>query len=142
MHRVSVGGLLVTFMALSAVACTKTDSGSTPVNPTPPQITEPDWTGTLTVNGAVILPFTATDVGTVTAIVEDLNPSADATLSVGLDLGTWDGSGCTLKKSNVNAGIGSGVVAFANGPGALCGRISDTGHLTEPVTFVVKITHY
>jgi hypothetical protein len=140
MHRPSVYSLLLLTMALTAGACSK-DPGTT-VTPTPPEIAEPVWTGTLTVNGAAILPFTATDVGTVTAILNGLDPNNNATLNVGLDLGTWSGSSCTSKISNVTVGIGGGVVAFANGSGQLCARIYDSGYLTEPVTFTVKITHF
>jgi len=140
MHRPSVYSLLLLSMALATGACS-TDP-STPVTPTPTEITEPDWVGTLTVNGAQILPFNATDVGTVTAILNGLDPNNNATLDVGLDLGTWSGTSCTSKISNTTVGIGGGVVAFANGSGALCARIYDNGHLSEPVTFTVKITHY
>ena len=140
MHRPSVYSLLLLSMALATGACS-TDNPP-PTTPTPTEITEPDWVGTRTVNGAQILPFNATDGGTVTAILSGLEPNNSGTLDVGLDLGTWSGSSCTSKISNVTVGVGGGVVAFANGSGALCARIYDNGHLSEPVSFTVKITHF
>jgi hypothetical protein len=141
MHRSSVSRYLLLAVALATAGCSSNEP-QTPTTPTPVEIPEPDWTGTLTVNGAVILPFNAQDIGTVTAILSDLQPNNEATLDVGLDLGTWSGTSCTLKIANTQVGIGGGVVGFANGPGALCARIYDSGRLTEPVTFVVKITHF
>lgn len=141
MHRPSVYSVLLLSAALTAAACSTDPIGPTPP-PAPPEITEPEWTGTLTVNGAAILPFVATDVGTVTAILSGLEPNNEATLAIGLDLGTWNGLSCAVKISNVNVGLGSGVVGFANGAGELCARVFDSGQLTGPVTFTVKITHY
>jgi len=132
--------LLLASLALTAGACS--DNTPPPTTPTPPEITEPLWSGTLTVNGAAITHFTATDVGTVTAILQALEPNNNATLSVGLDLGTWSGTSCTIKIANANVGLGSGAVGFANGAGELCARVYDSGKLTEPVAFSVKITHF
>jgi hypothetical protein len=132
--------LLLTSLGFGVAACDNTTTP--PVTPTPVEINEPAWTGTLTVNGAALINFTATDVGTVTAILSDMTPNNNATLAVGLDLGTWSGSSCTIKIANTNVGLGGGVVGFANGPGELCARIYDSGQLTEPVTFSVKISHY
>jgi hypothetical protein len=38
--------------------------------------------------------------------------------------------------------VGSGVAGQANAAGDLCVRVYDPGTLTEPVTFVVSITHF
>jgi hypothetical protein len=133
--------LLLTSLVLPLAACSD-NTTTPPTTPTPPEITEPLWNGTLTVNGAVTTNFRVTDIGTVTAILQDLQPNNNATLSIGLDLGTWSGTSCTIKIANANVGIGGGVVGFANGAGELCGRIYDAGRLTEPVTFSVKITHF
>jgi hypothetical protein len=141
MYRSFVYGALLASLAVSGAACDR-KSTTTPTTPGPVEIIEPDWTGTLTVNGAQIKQFNATDVGTVTALVTALDPSYNATLSVGLDIGTWSGTSCRVVISNVNVGIGSGVIGFANGAGALCARISDVGNLIEPVAFTVQIKHY
>jgi len=141
MHRPSVSALLLLTLALSGAAC----NGDTPTTPTPPaptEITEPIWSGVLTVNGAAIVSFPVQDIGTVTAILQDMQPNNNGTLSVGLDLGTWSGTSCTLKIANTNVGVGGGVVGFANGAGELCARVYDAGRLTEPVTFSVKVTHF
>ena len=141
MHRPSASALLLLTLALSGAAC-NSDTPTTPTTPTPTEITEPFWSGTLTVNGAAIVNFSVRDVGTVTGILQDLQPNNNGTLSVGLDLGTWSGTSCTVKIANVNVGIGGGVVGFANGAGELCARIYDSGRLTEPVAFTVKLSHY
>lgn len=142
MYRSSVSAVALLTLALTGAACSS-NAPTTPTTPTPEAINEPDWTGTLTVNGAAVLPFVATDIGTVTAILADLQPNnEDASLDIGLDLGTWSGTSCTIKISNPKVGVGGGAVGFANGAGELCARVYDSGYLTGPVTFKVTISHY
>lgn len=138
------GVLSLALLAMAGAGCSNNDLPTTPTGPTVPEITEPDFTGTLTINGGVTTNFRATSIGPVTAILNSLEPNKDATLSVGLALGTWNGTSCQLIQGlfNDNTGLGSGVAGFANGAGDLCVRVFDVGKLTEPVTFAVQIKHY
>jgi hypothetical protein len=112
--------------------------GGGPITPTPTEITEPPFTGRLTINGAVTTPFTTTTAGSVTAILSAIEPNA----VIGLALGTWNGTSCQWIVANDNVGVGSGIAGLANGAGNLCARVYDVGKLTEAVDFTVTIKHY
>jgi hypothetical protein len=113
----------------------------TPVDPTPTEITEPAWTGTLAPNGGVTQPFQSVQAGTVTVIIDELVPANSP--AVGVSVGTWNGTSCETVTYNDNAAVGSGVAAVANGAGNLCARIYDSqGKLTGPVTFSATIKHH
>jgi hypothetical protein len=138
MHRPLLCAVLSA--ALLAAGCGDDIEDPTPVDPTPTEITEPPFTGTLTVNGGATQPFSATAAGTVTAVIDSIEPSTTTTL--GVALGTWNGTSCETNIFNDSAGVGSGVAAFASAAGNLCARVYDAGQLTGPVTFSVTIKHY
>jgi hypothetical protein len=141
MHRPLLCAALAVAIFAGAGCADDELEGLPPTAPTNPEITEPPFTGTLTVNGGVTKPFDVSAVGTVTAIIDSLEPAA-ASLTVGLALGTWNGTSCQVVLANDTAGVGSGIAGFANGAGNLCARIYDIGQLTEPVTFTVTIKHF
>jgi hypothetical protein len=128
------------FLTFVGTAGCGDDPGEDPSPPTPPStlITEPPFTGTLTVNGAVAQPFTTVSAGPVNAILKSAQPQA----IIGIALGTWNGTSCQWITANDNTGIGSGISAIANGAGNLCARVYDVGKLTGPVSFEVSITHH
>ena len=84
-------------------AVTTRPTPTTPTTPTTPgnAITEPPFTGTLKVNGAATYPFTATSAGTITATLASITP--DASVAIGLSIGTWTGSACQIVIANDNA---------------------------------------
>lgn len=139
-------GVLVTAAGLVA-ACDRTTDPLTPGTTAPTEVTEPQFTGTLTINGGAVTSFAVANVGTITVTVADLQPNrADFSLSIGLELGTWNGTSCAVTGLptlvNYNAGVGSGIAGYANGTGSFCVRVLDIGQLTEPVTFTISIKHY
>jgi hypothetical protein len=151
MNRAVVRGILgLTVAVFGAAGCDESRS-PTPTVPTPVEITEPPFTGTLEINGALVTFFT-TGAGQVTALVKSLatpdNPNPDVpdiNLVIGLDLGTSNGTSCQIGQgtlANPNVGIGSGVAGIANVAGNLCARVYDPGHLTGPVNFEVEIKHF
>jgi hypothetical protein len=143
--RAALGAVLVASVA--SAGCDRTSDPLTPTAPAAVEITEPQFIGTLTVNGGAVQSFAVTNVGTITVTIADLQPNrADASLSIGLELGTWNGTSCGVTGlptlANYNAGVGSGIAGFANGIGTFCVRVLDVGQLTEPVTFTITIKHY
>jgi hypothetical protein len=69
----------------------------------------------LTVNGAVIINFPATDVGTVTAILSDMQPNNAGTLA-----SAWtsaSGADVLHHQDCERVGVGGSTVRFANGSG-------------------------
>jgi hypothetical protein len=148
MTRLNVCGLLVLALSVVAGGCS-TDFPDAPTVVEPIPTTEPLFTGTLTVNGAVTQPFLVTDSGsvelTINALADSNGPAPigqDGLIRVGLLLGTWNGTACQVRLSNDNAFVATVVTGVATSAGPLCVRIYDVGKLTEPVTFEIKITHF
>lgn len=125
---------------VGAAGCGDNVEDPTPTDPTRTEITEPPFTGTLTINGAVTRPFNSTAAGQVTAILDSLQPSSQTV--IGLALGTWNGTSCQWITANDQVGVGSGVAALANDAGQLCARVYDVGRLTQAATFTITIKHY
>ena len=127
-------------VAILGAGCGDDPAQITPIDPTPTEITEPPFTGTLTINGGVTQPFQSISPGTVTAIIDSIQPTP--TIAIGVSLGTWNGTSCEQVTFNDNAAVGSGVAALANGSGNLCARVYDVGQLTVSVEFTVTIKHH
>jgi hypothetical protein len=130
--------VLLAALAFGATAC----GDDTQVTvPTPIIITEPPFNGTLTVNGAVTQPFTATSFGTSTITLVSLDPNPDSTVKVSMSLGTWNGAACQIVIANDSAGAGTVLLGTVSSAGNLCVRMADPGTLSGPVTFQVTISH-
>jgi hypothetical protein len=137
MHRLMPRGLLPLAAVMALSACS---SNSTPAATTPTPVTLTDtFDGVLTQNGAITHPFIVTASGSVTALLSTESP--DATVTIGMSLGTWTGATCTVILTNDKAIQGSTVVGTASGSGSLCVRIYDVGKVTQPVTYQVQVSH-
>ena len=137
MRRTFFGILLLTF-AIAAAGCDNDVENAT--QPSPPAPTTTDtFTGSMNVNGAQIHAFNVVAGGTVNATLKEVKP--DATIAVGLSLGTWNGSACAEKISNNNAVQGNAVVGNTAGIGALCVRIHDVGKLTGTIEYTIEVVH-
>lgn len=139
MRRSLLYGLFLGVAALAATSCSSSDT--TVIQPSPTSITEPDFTGTLNVNGAVTLPFGVTQQGQVTATITKIDPNPD-TATVGMALGISGGITCQAVITNETSGVGTVITGQANASGLLCARLYDNGTLTGPVSFTVQIVHY
>jgi hypothetical protein len=147
MYRSFVRGVVtLALVAFAASGCDKSTEPGTPITPGPTEVAEPDFTGTLSLNGGVTTHFSVTGVGLVNAIVKTIDPNTEGnTRSIGISMGTWNGTTCQDVIHNDNAGQGSGIAGMANAVVDLCVRVYDPGPpnaLTEPVNFVVSITHF
>jgi hypothetical protein len=135
-------GVLALLVAAAIAACDETPTNPGPIGPTPDPVSE-SFSGTLTVNGAVIFPFSVAQPGAVTATVTALGP--DPAAIIGISVGMWTGTTCQVVLDNANASINSqitGTVNLSTG-GSLCARIYDAaGKLTGPVTFTIAVAHY
>ena len=126
-------------LALGAGACTGDDDPA-PTTPTPTPIVD-TFTGTLTRNGAHTEAFSVTASGDVRAAIARLEP--DATVIVGLSIGTWNGAACQTVISNDNATQGTAVIGTADRQGRLCVRIYDVaGTLPGPTNYELTVTHF
>lgn len=124
--------------ALVQTACSEGINPSVPTDPGNP-VTD-TLTGTLTRNGADTRPFSVTRSGSVTATIASLAP--DNTVTIGLSLGTWNGTACSAVISNDSATVGTSVVGAADREGRLCVRVYDAdGTLPQPTDFELTVVH-
>lgn len=129
--------LLLALASCGAAACNDTTTTTTPTTTT--TNTSETLTGTVTVNGAVTHQFSATSRGTVTATLNSLAPDANQT--IGVSLGTWNGTTCQIILANDQAVVGAGVLGMVSGVGNLCLRVYDVGKLTGPETYTITVSH-
>lgn len=145
MRRSLFRTVLVLALAATGAACDNVDESipTTPTNPTPIVDT---LTGSITVNGAETRQFTVTQSGLVTVLLKSVRrqgtEEADATTTMGLGLGTWNGSSCQVVMAKDDALQGSSVIGQVSGVGQLCVRVHDTGKLTTPLDYTVEVTHF
>jgi hypothetical protein len=118
-------------------ACDDTTTTGTPTSPTP--TTTETFTGTVTVNGAVTHVFAVTQRGSVTATLTAVG--SDNTATIGVSLGTWNGTSCQIILANDQAAVGAGVLGTVSGVGNLCLRVYDVGKLTAATTYSIDVVH-
>lgn len=135
MSRFTLAGLVV--LALSAGACSNSTTPTTPSTPTPTTVTD-IFSGTLTRNGASSYAFSVSSAG---AVFASLSSVSDTTAVVGLSLGTWTGSSCTVVLSNDQAVQGSSVTGSVSNVGTLCARVYDVGKSTTPLDYQITVVH-
>jgi hypothetical protein len=151
MTRLKYRALLLLALCAAVAGC-GTDFPVDPTEPDPVVITEPPFTGTLTVNGAQTVAFATTASGQVDVTVMSLEDSAgpapigpDGPIRIGIALGIWNGTVCGISVPtlfNTNAFVSTVVSGAVTTPSPLCVLVLDVGKLTEPVAFELKITHY
>ena len=90
--------------------------------------------------GGVTFPFSVQQTGTITATLTALSP--DSSVTVGLLMGTWNGTSCAVSIVNDAATVNATVTGNATGTGNFCVRVYDVGKLSAPTDFNVSIVHY
>ncbi len=61
---------------------------------------------------------------------------------VGLALGTWSGTTCTIVLANDISSIGGVVTGAVQDAGVLCARVYDVGRIEVPITFTIEVVHF
>jgi hypothetical protein len=134
--------LLATFscfaLALAVAGCSEDTLPDTPTEPTPVLVTE-SFSGSLNVNGLRTHSFTVTRAGTVSTQVKALS---DAAATIGLSLGTWNGTACQIVIANPAAVLNTTVTGTAQATGQFCVLLNDVGQLTAPVDYTVDVSYY
>jgi hypothetical protein len=141
MHRFTFCLAVLVALAIGASGCGGNDPAVTA--PPPPTTSVIDtFTGTLTLNGAATYSFTVIAVGTINVQLTSLLP--DSAKPVGLSIGTWNGSICTVPPGTFNDRTiqGSVVVGQTQTVGDFCVRIYDAaGTVVTPQTYVIEVSH-
>jgi hypothetical protein len=132
---------VTSFMLLAATTLTGCSSSSdqpdTPTQPSPVAIVE-TFNGSLNVNGARTHSFPVDRSGQVTALVKALPQSA----TIGVSLGTFNGSACAILISKTDSVLNSTVTGIAQSTGQFCVWLNDVGRLTEGVDYTIEVTHF
>jgi hypothetical protein len=130
--------LLAAGLALAASACNTTTTTVAP-SPTPtPTIVTETFTGDLVTGATNVHTFTA-NKGVSTATLASLAPLATA--HIGMSLGVWDGTTCSVVATNDAMAVGSTVVGTATIDSvSLCLRVYDIGNIPPDATYSYSAT--
>ena len=129
---------VVLLAAITLAGCSSNDDPTdVPTQPTPVQITE-SFSGTLNVNGARTHSFIVDRAGTVTAQLKAIPEGT----TIGVSLGTFNGSACAILLSKTDAVLNSTVTGTAQSTGQFCVWLNDVGRLTTGVDYTIEVTHF
>jgi hypothetical protein len=138
-----IPGILLFALLAGVAGCSDNNTVTTPpTTPTTPGAsTTETFSGTLGVNGATTFSFTAGAAGTVTATLTSLAP--DPTAVIGVAIGGWNGSSCTISIANDAATQSSVVTGVASAAVSLCARVYDAGKMTagQSFNYTITVTH-
>jgi hypothetical protein len=129
------------FISILAVAVAGCGDDETPTAPDTPQRTPvtKTFTGVLTVNGGVTHSF-ASGSGRMRASLTALSPDSAAT--IGLSLGTFNGTACQIIIANDSATQAAAVDGQATTVGNFCVRVYDVGRLSAATEYTVTLEHF
>jgi hypothetical protein len=114
------------------------DEPDAPTQPSAVAITE-SFSGSLNVNGARTHDFGVDRSGQVTAQLKTLS---DQAATIGVSLGTFNGSACAILISKTDAVLNSTVTGIAQSTGRFCVWLNDVGKLTAGVDYTIEVTHF
>ena len=141
-------GLLAAVVWAGSACNNNTDTTSTsPTTPSTSFTATETFTGALEKNGAQSYSFTVSTIGTVfvtlTTLTDSINPD-NVPPTVGISLGTWNGTSCAVNYGIFTdaAGQGAAIAGTVTGAGVLCTRIYDPGSkVSNPVNYTITVTH-
>ena len=111
------------------------NSGTAPS--TTSTITSENWSGVLAPGGTSSRSFTVTNTGTINLTMN----SAGATVGLGVGLPRVTGGGCRVGVQVITGPASNPQISTAAEAGQYCVQVFDTGTLTDPIPFNVKIDH-
>ena len=139
--------LLVAALSGAAACDSNATTGTTTTTTTTPttfQTTE-TFQGMLTMNGGQSYSFNVTTSGTVFVTLTALSdPLGAAVPVVGLHMGTWNGTSCSIQTGifTDNAGLNASIAGTVTGAGQLCARVYDSGsRVVNPLSFTITVVH-
>jgi hypothetical protein len=135
--------LAVLTLAVSACGGSSSDSSLTSPSATPTLVTE-NFSGSIDQFGTAVHPFAVTvSGGSLTAGFTNVGPLA--TLALGMGIGTWDGTTCSLSiVQNDNARAGYVALSGTATAGNYCIRVYDSGNIPDAgsATYTLQVMHY
>ena len=82
---------------------------------------------------------TVTSTETFTGTLTKIDP--DSAQTIGVSLGTWNGTSCQVIIANDAAIVGAALVGTVSGVGNLCLRVYDVGKLATSEDYSVDVVH-
>ena len=138
---------LPVLLGVLAFGCTQTaDTPSTTTSTTAPSgtPTTDKFTGTVPVGGSDVKTFNILLAnGQLNVILTAAGPPP--TIQMGLAVGTFNGSTCTIFQGGsvtTAAGATAQLAGTAVSAGLYCVQVSDVGNQSAPVTYAVTVIHY
>jgi hypothetical protein len=122
---------------LFTAACSNSTTAPTTTTTTTTTVTD-TFAGTLNRNGASSFAFSVQAAGLVYATLTSV---ADSTITVGVSLGTWTGTSCTVVLSNDQALQGTTITGSVTAAGTLCARVYDVGKVANPLDYQITVVH-
>ena len=126
-------------LMLTVAAC----GGGSSSTPAPSgTVTTETFSGTVAVGGRDFHSFTTKQTGEVDVTLTAAGPPP--TISMGLGVGTVNGSTCSLLPgASINTQAGTAVqLAGTVSAGTLCVQVYDIGNQTAPITYTVTVAHH
>ena len=130
-------------LPLLALAAMAVGGCETTTSPPPPPAVDPvtkTFSGTLAVNGAAVHTFTPTEIGEINVTLKVLDPVS--TVTIGMGLGVWTGTSCTIHIADDQAILNELLIGTATGEGEFCARLYDVGQLTAPTDYTIEVRHF
>jgi hypothetical protein len=131
-RHVAHASVAAVLLALTLTSC----SDSTPATPTP-TLTTDTFTGTLVPSQKVVHPYAVKAAGQVTTTVTALSGAA----YIGVGVGTWDGTTCTVGAHAENVMTGGYFLTSVPSSQNLCTLVYDVGSITTTATYTVTVIH-
>jgi hypothetical protein len=141
----SILSLLVLTPLLAAAGCNTQTADNSATAPAAPIITEPTFTGTLSVSQTRVYTFSVVAVGPLTVTMTAAGPPP--TIAVGLVVGTptfsTTGTICSPISNSVNATASTTpqISGTTTSTGSYCLAVFDPGTLTGDITYSIVVTH-
>jgi len=144
MQRLFWRALLLTAITAVTSACNNNNSNPTTPTTVPTVLTE-TFSGTLLKNAAYTHPFTVTDSGDVSVfLIQSADPAQpdNNAIPIGVSLGTWNGTSCSVVIANDSISPGASLTGRATSAGNLCVRVYDVGFVPGSANYELLIDHY
>lgn len=122
-------------------ACGTTSTTTATAPSTAAATTTETFTGTISANNGHTYPFVSS-VGTITLTLTTVLP--DSGVALGISLGTWSGSACTVGTGlfNDTAKERTVITGQASQIASLCARVYDgAGQIVAPTTYIITVVH-
>jgi hypothetical protein len=136
--------IVVTFsLALATGACGIEVTPTTPTSPSTPTTTRTteEFSGSLAPLGSSTQTWAVSATGTVDVTLTSVAPLA--TLALGVEVGTWNGTTCSVITKNDNARAGAVALTGVAAAGNYCVTVYDSGNVAADatVTYTVQVLH-